>query len=66
LKAITGVPQAIASIKTNPNGSGQAIGASSPPDASRPNHRQDQAEANRLARAAGHRDALSARLKTAK
>ena len=25
---MTGVPQAIASIKTNPNGSGQAIGAS--------------------------------------
>ena len=29
MNAITGVPQAIASIKTNPNGSGQAIGASS-------------------------------------
>jgi hypothetical protein len=29
LNAITGVPQAIASINTNPKGSGQAIGASS-------------------------------------
>jgi hypothetical protein len=29
LNAITGVPQGIASINTNPNGSGQAIGASS-------------------------------------
>ena len=28
LNAITGVPQAIASIKTNPKGSAQAIGAS--------------------------------------
>jgi len=28
LKAITGVPQAIASIITRPNGSGQSIGAS--------------------------------------
>jgi hypothetical protein len=28
--------------------------------------KRDQAEADRLARAAGHRDALSARLKTAK
>ena len=29
LKAITGVPQAIASIITRPNGSGQSIGTSS-------------------------------------
>jgi hypothetical protein len=29
LNAITGVPQAIASINTNPKGSDQAIGASS-------------------------------------
>ena len=29
-------------------------------------YRQDKAEADRLAQAAGHKDALSARLKTAK